>query len=72
MTVTNEEQKWLTANSVNLIGYYCTVCGFKMDPRLDGSWSRIEMHVLDHRRAGLSVGAPSGGGGVIAPRGGGG
>ncbi len=68
--VTNDEQKWLTANAQTLIGLYCTVCGWKADPRITGDWSMMEMHVLDHRRAGLSVGATAGG--VIRPRGGGG
>ncbi len=68
MTKTKDEHKWLVENANSLIGFYCTVCGWKMDPRIYGSYSIMENHVLEHRDAGILLGATAGG--VIAPRGG--
>ncbi len=68
MTMTKDDHEWLSANAITLVGYYCTICGWKMDPRIYGSYSTMEKHILDHRDAGVLIGASAGG--VIAPRGG--
>ena len=64
---TKEDHQWLTEHAQTLIGFYCTVCGWKMDPRIYGSYSTMENHILDHREQGIPLGATARG--VIRPRG---
>ncbi len=41
-----ETHKWLSEHA-GLVGFYCTVCGHKFDPRL-GDYSSAEVHLVRH------------------------
>ncbi len=42
-----EEIRFLLEKGALLIGFYCTVCGHKFDPRL-GDYSSAEMHLVKY------------------------